>query len=100
MAADGPSALTPREMEVLGRVSQGLQNKQIAYLLGMSESTVKVHVRNIMKKLDVRNRTQAAFRATELGPRLLGRPAQVFRLSRIGVWPGDGRFADVGERRS
>lgn len=57
------ASLSPREVEVLNHVSHGLQNKQIAYSLGMSESTVKVHVRNIMKKLAVTNRTQAAFRA-------------------------------------
>ena len=47
-----------RQMEVLHRLWQGQQNKTIAYELKMCESTVKVHIRNIMKKLNARNRTQ------------------------------------------
>jgi len=58
--------LSPRESQVLAEIKRGMQNKQIAYELAMSESTVKVHVRNIMKKLDVKNRTQAAMRARQL----------------------------------
>lgn len=53
-------ALTPREMAVLEGVRQGLPNKLIAQELGVSESTIKVHVHRLMKKLKVRNRTQAA----------------------------------------
>jgi DNA-binding NarL/FixJ family response regulator len=49
---------TPRQMEVLQRLWQGKQNKTIAYDLDMCESTVKVHIRHIMKKLNARNRTQ------------------------------------------
>jgi DNA-binding NarL/FixJ family response regulator len=49
---------TPRQLEVLRRLWQGKQNKLIAYELSMCESTVKVHIRHIMKKLNVRNRTQ------------------------------------------
>jgi DNA-binding NarL/FixJ family response regulator len=49
---------TPRQLEVLRRVWQGKQNKLIAYDLNMCESTVKVHIRHIMKKLNARNRTQ------------------------------------------
>ena len=55
------TAFTPREIEVLHRLRQGLQNKIIAYELGISESTVKVHLRNVMKKLHASNRTQVAF---------------------------------------
>jgi DNA-binding NarL/FixJ family response regulator len=55
--------LTARQLAVLGHLKQGKANKIIAYELGMSESTVKVHVRNIMRKMGVTNRTQAAFRA-------------------------------------
>ena len=43
---------------MLERLRQGKQNKIIAYELGMCESTVKVHIRLIMKKLNARNRTQ------------------------------------------
>jgi DNA-binding NarL/FixJ family response regulator len=57
---------TPRQMEVLQRLWQGKQNKMIAYDLKMRESTVKVHVRNIMKKLNVRNRTQIVLRTHSL----------------------------------
>lgn len=52
--------LTPRQMEVLRGLWQGKQNKLIAYELKMSEGTVKVHVKHIMKKLHVKNRTQVA----------------------------------------
>ncbi len=55
------TSFTPREIEVLHRLRQGLQNKIIAYELGISESTVKVHLRNVMKKLNASNRTQVAF---------------------------------------
>ena len=47
-----------RQMEVLQRLWQGKQNKAIAYDLDMCESTVKVHIRHIMKKLNAHNRTQ------------------------------------------
>src|SRR5262249_34413816 len=49
---------SPRQLKVLERLRQGKQNKIIAYELCMCESTVKVHIRNIMKKLKARNRTQ------------------------------------------
>lgn len=60
--ADGvPSqGITPREMELLEYLNRGLQNKVIAHVLGISESTVKVHLRNIMRKLNATNRTQVA----------------------------------------
>jgi DNA-binding NarL/FixJ family response regulator len=49
---------TLRETEVLSHLQQGKANKTIAYELNMALSTVKVHVRNIMKKLSATNRTQ------------------------------------------
>ena len=52
--------LTPRETAVLKAVRMGRPNKVIAHELGISESTIKVHVHRIMKKLKVRNRTQVA----------------------------------------
>ena len=52
--------LTPREKAVLELVEQGLANKTIAFRLGMSQSTVKAHVHNIIAKFNVRNRTEAA----------------------------------------
>ena len=52
--------LTARERAVLELLERGLPNKIIAYRLGMSLSTVKAHVHNIIAKLNVRNRTEAA----------------------------------------
>jgi DNA-binding NarL/FixJ family response regulator len=57
------SQLTPRQMAVFSHVTEGKANKVIAHELGMSESTVKVHVRNIMRKMGATNRTQAVFKA-------------------------------------
>jgi DNA-binding NarL/FixJ family response regulator len=63
-AIDEPAALhgdlTARERDVMHSLRSGHQNKIIAYQLGISESTVKVHLRNIMKKLNASNRTQVA----------------------------------------
>jgi DNA-binding NarL/FixJ family response regulator len=59
--------LTPTQLKVLLAVLDGKLNKQIAYDLGMSESTVKAHMTAIMRKLDVQNRTQAALIARSLG---------------------------------
>ncbi len=60
------SPLTSRELMVLGHVHQGKANKMIAYELGMKESTVKVHVRHIMRKTGASNRVQAAYAARNL----------------------------------
>jgi DNA-binding NarL/FixJ family response regulator len=57
---------TPRQLEVVKLLCKGKPNKIIAYELDMQESTVKVHVREIMKKLKVTNRTEAALRAGQL----------------------------------
>ena len=59
------AGLTARQLAVLEAVRRGKANKIIAYELNMCESTVKVHLRNIMKKLRARNRTEAAFMAHE-----------------------------------
>lgn len=58
--------LNPREVEVLTRISQGLRNRQIAEHLQLSEHTVKFHVRNILDKLDVSSRGEAAALAHDL----------------------------------
>jgi DNA-binding NarL/FixJ family response regulator len=58
--------LTPTQMQVLRCVHSGLLNKQIAYELGIAEATVKVHLTAVMRKLNVRNRTQAAIAAGQL----------------------------------
>lgn len=65
-AEQNPSAIlanfSPRQSEVLRRLWRGSSNKLIAYELSMCESTVKVHIRHIMKKLNVSNRTQVVLR--------------------------------------
>ena len=59
-------AVTARELAVVRAIQQGKSNKVIAYDLGMCESTVKVHVRRIMKKLNAKNRTEVAIKSSEL----------------------------------
>ena len=55
--------LSPRELETLRLLAKGLSNKQIARDLGISESTVKNHVKSLLSKMQVRNRTEAALNA-------------------------------------
>jgi DNA-binding NarL/FixJ family response regulator len=69
--ADGPrerdplSRLTPREREVLAGVAQGLSNRAIADALGITERTARTHVSNILTKLGLTSRTQAALLAVQ-----------------------------------
>lgn len=65
-AAPPAGLLTPRQATVLSLLQQGKANKIIAYELGMSESTVKVHIRNIMRKIGATNRTQAIYKLQQL----------------------------------
>jgi two-component system nitrate/nitrite response regulator NarL len=60
---DGLSALTAREEQILELVAQGLSNKEIGNELGIAEKTVKHYVTNILQKLQVRNRVEAALMA-------------------------------------
>lgn len=53
------SVLTERELDVLHELAQGLSNKQIASVLNISEQTVKVHIRNLLRKLNFRSRVAA-----------------------------------------
>ena len=62
-----PRGITPREAEVLRLLAQGWTNPQIAQDLAVSKGTAKIHVQNIISKLGVSDRTQAAVRAIELG---------------------------------
>jgi DNA-binding NarL/FixJ family response regulator len=63
--------LTPRELEVLQLLAQGLSNRRIAERLGISEHTAKFHVNAIVTKLGAQTRTDAAIRAARLGLVLL-----------------------------
>lgn len=60
------AALTPQQYKVLGMLSDGLLNKQIAYELNVSEATIKAHMTAIFRKLDVKNRTQAVILLQQL----------------------------------
>jgi DNA-binding NarL/FixJ family response regulator len=62
-----PSPLTPREVEVLQLVAQGLANKEIAARLGTASGTVKIHVQNILSKLGAADRTRAVTIALQRG---------------------------------
>ena len=83
----GLAALTRREKEVLGLIARGHSNAEIAVAFVISEGTVKTHVKRVLSKLDLRDRTQAASFAYEIGF----------------VQPGDTASADVptpiGSRR-
>jgi DNA-binding NarL/FixJ family response regulator len=64
---DGMAALTGRERDVLARVARGLPNRQIAEDLGITERTARTHVSNILAKLGLASRTQAALLAVQHG---------------------------------
>jgi DNA-binding NarL/FixJ family response regulator len=64
---DGIETLTARERDVLRRVAQGLPNRQIAADLGITERTARTHVSNILAKLGLASRTQAALLAVQHG---------------------------------
>ncbi|MFV0574753.1 MAG: response regulator [Vibrio sp.] len=64
--SDKLATLTPQQYKVLGMLSDGLLNKQIAYELNVSEATIKAHMTAIFRKLDVKNRTQAVILLQQL----------------------------------
>lgn len=66
-APDSPESLTERETDVLKLVAGGMSNKEIALALSIGEKTVKTHVSNILGKLGVLSRTQAALQAVRMG---------------------------------
>jgi DNA-binding NarL/FixJ family response regulator len=66
---DRADRLTPREREVLALIARGFANKRIAAELGVAEKTVKTHVTNVLSKLGVSDRTQAALYAARIGLR-------------------------------
>ncbi len=67
--ADISTRLTPMQWKILNGVQSGLLNKQIAYDLGIAEATVKAHMTVLMRKLNVRNRTQVALAAQAMTQR-------------------------------
>ena len=66
-APESPEALTERETDVLRLLAQGKANKEIALALSIGENTVKTHVSNVLEKLGVQSRTQAALYAAQIG---------------------------------
>lgn len=67
MPASKLAALSPREQEILRGIASGQSNKEIARSLGIAETTVKIHVQHILRKLDVSSRVHAAVMAAEHG---------------------------------
>ncbi len=63
----GIKTLTNRQSQVLDLIAQGKSNKQIAYDMGVSESTVKLHINALLRSLHVSNRTQAVVTAQKMG---------------------------------
>ena len=84
--------LTPRQKAVLERLSRGDSNKAIARRLGIREGTVKVHVRQIMRKLGVTNRTQVAVACTS-GATIEGSADETGSKGKIEASPADGQFS-------
>ena|GEM_PF-288482 len=80
------SLLTERQAAVAQAVARGKANKIIAFELNLCESTVKVHIRSIMKKLQARNRTEVALKLLNLVPS---------RTSSAPSWPSSGRPAHL-----
>jgi two-component system, NarL family, response regulator LiaR len=66
-AGSAPDALTARERDILAHIAQGLSNKEIAAACGIAEKTVKTHVSNVLSKLGLADRTQAALYAVKNG---------------------------------
>ncbi|MGE3286827.1 MAG: response regulator transcription factor [Pseudonocardia sp.] len=63
----GAPGITRRESEVLALYADGLSNKQVARRLHVSETTVRFHSKNILRKLSARTRSQAVFKAVRAG---------------------------------
>ncbi len=64
---DLPAPLTKKELEVLGLMTAGLSNKEIAEILGVTEATIKTHASTIFSKLGVRDRVRAVLKGLEIG---------------------------------
>jgi two-component system response regulator DevR len=66
-AGEDRAALTGREREVVSLIAEGFTNREIGEAIFVSESTVKFHIRNVMRKLDVHHRAEVAYAASRLG---------------------------------
>jgi two-component system nitrate/nitrite response regulator NarL len=69
VAVDNSSDLTSYEKKIVAHVSRGLSNKDVARRLNCTERTVKYHMTNIMRKLNVRNRVEAVLKLTSMDDR-------------------------------
>jgi DNA-binding NarL/FixJ family response regulator len=67
VGATGPAVLTPREIEIVRLVAQGLRNRELANRLSITEGTVKIHLHNIYDKLGVDGRLELVLRAQQRG---------------------------------
>ena len=67
LAAGRLALLSPREQEILRGIARGKSNKEIARALGIAETTVKIHVQHVLRKLEVSSRVHAAVIAAEVG---------------------------------
>ena len=67
LAPESPEALTNRELDVLRLLAEGMSNREIADTLILGEKTIKTHVSNILSKLQLTSRTQAALYAVRIG---------------------------------
>jgi DNA-binding NarL/FixJ family response regulator len=59
--------MSDREQEVLRGVAQGQSNKEIGRALGLTEVSIKLHLRNVFRKMDVKSRSEAAVKAVKAG---------------------------------
>ncbi|MEB5487062.1 LuxR C-terminal-related transcriptional regulator, partial [Burkholderia pseudomallei] len=66
-ASVDPDQLTPREHDIVRALARGASNKEIAREFDVAESTVKIHVQNVLKKLNLSSRVQIAVYAVERG---------------------------------
>ena len=66
-AEEDREKLSPREREIITHLARGASNKEMARTLNVAESTIKIHVQNILKKLHLTSRVQAAVYAVEHG---------------------------------
>jgi two-component system, NarL family, nitrate/nitrite response regulator NarL len=84
-----PARLSNREQAILKELTQGASNKHIARSLGIAEATIKVHVKSLLRKLRVSNRTQAAIWATSHFPTNAPTEISDQKSTRIEISPGD-----------